>query len=258
MLDATATGAVDIAQNCGPWYAGTIPEASMLWLPLLYDRYGDIASVFYEVQRPIFDQLLQDKANQRVMQLCFVTPQYLWTNKAIHKMEDLQGLKIRAPGGATSVFFESLGASVVSMTASEAVPALQSGALDGVTYSPPSIINYDLYRIIPYMLKPPFQWANGEIHWNLDTWNKLPPDLQEMIEEFSRYSSYRSATVLQPGRAGQWDIDLAKNNEQIIHLSPEEYDRWAVKAKASWEWYTKQTPLCAEILDRTLEYLNKK
>lgn len=259
LMDATTRGAIDFNFSTWLWYAGTAPEGAITWASFMYETEGQLASAYWEAQRPIMEELYEKKYNQKVLCRLYQAPQLLWTNKPVQKPEDLKGLKVRAPGGITSKFFELSGATIVSMTVTEAIPGLQTKTLDGVTFSYPTIPAYDLFKVVPYVLLPNFQWANGGIFWNLDSWKKLPPDLQNMIIEFGRTATYRTATVAQRTRFNEWDRQIKAHKDLKPYWIPDsEFPRWEQKARESWGWYAQQSPLCRQLLDVTLTYLKKK
>ncbi|MFH0914126.1 MAG: TRAP transporter substrate-binding protein DctP [Chloroflexota bacterium] len=255
--DALSKGMIDITNTAWIWYTGTVPEASITWLPLMYESSQQQVDVFWKVQRPIMDKLYREKYKQVVLSMGYSSPLNIWTNKPVRKMEDLKGLKLRATGGVTSKYLQELGAGVVSMTAPEAVPALQSGALDGVTYEASTFKTYDLYKIAPYVIYPAHIWCHVGIFWNLDSWNKLPADLQDIIMKHSEKVNYQQ---------GQDSIALTKKAFEeakargvtVTELPKEELARWEVKARAVWDWFAAQSPTSKQLLTETMKYIGKK
>ena len=256
--DALTRGALDVAANCWLWNTGTIPEASIFWIPMMYENAGQEAAVYWEVQRPIADKIYREKFNQTIQSILYNAPQIMWTKKPVQKMEDYKGMKVRAPGGITTKFFELLGASVVSMTAPEALTALQSGALDGITYSTGTVIAYKLTETTPNCILPGPQWAHVEIHWNLNVWNSLPPDIQKTIEEYSRYVNYHSGTVKMPQVDADWTTTVEKMGAKFYRLPPAETARFKAKAVESWDWYAQQSADCRRLLEETKKFLEIK
>ena len=256
--DAVTSGAVDVSNNCYLWNSGTIPEVSVTWLPLLYEDPAQEAAVWWDVQRPFFDELYQKNWNQKVLNIIGQCENNIWTSKPVLKLEDMKGLKIRAAGGVQSKFIEALGAGAVSMTPPEAIPALQTGALDGITFNASTIIDMDLFKAVPNVVRPHGFYAHLNMFWNLDSWKKLPADLQDIIVEHSRKVNYLEGAVTVPARMKkQWQT-VEGRGQKINTLPAAEQARWQQKAKEAWDWYATQSPGSKKLLDMTLEYLGKK
>ena len=107
-----------------------------------------------------------------------------WFRKEINTVEDLQGLKMRIPGLGGQVM-SKLGVTVQALPGNEIFQALQTGTVDAAEWVGP----YDdeklgLNTAAQYYYYPGW-WEPGstlEIEVNLDEWNKLPEEYQEVIK----------------------------------------------------------------------------
>lgn len=102
--------------------------------------------------------------------------------RPLNTWEDFQGLKMRHPGGLFGeLIFRELGANPIVIPGTEVPVALQTNVIDGLTTT---LMHYHdarwhtKYATLSY-------WAGFSLPLlvNLNWWNKLPNDLQEIITE---------------------------------------------------------------------------
>ena len=130
-----------------------------------------------------------------------------WFKKEINSLDDMQGLKLRLPGLAGEAM-NGIGVSTVNMAGSEIFTSLQTGALDAADWvGPYNDLAFGLHQVADYyytsVWNEPSAVLEGTI--NLDAWNALPEDLQDVIREAARASNlamiselaYRNAQALE-------------------------------------------------------------
>lgn len=250
-------GVIEVGDYSWVWHAGTTPEGQVTWLPMLYESMAQQADVYWRVQRPIIDKLYQEKFNQKVLCLTANYSGGMFTikGKPVQKMADLKGLKIRTMGGVTTTYLEALGAGTVTMTPIEVASALATGAVHGTMMGEILIRDQGWVSMIPNVLGNTQFWTHDTVCWNLDSWKKLPPDLQQLIEQHSWEVNYRGAIVDNPARMAECRRDVVKMGGTYNWIPDNELPLWKEKAQIQWEWYAKQSPLCKQLLDATLAYL---
>lgn len=107
-----------------------------------------------------------------------------WFRREINTVADLQGLKMRIPGLGGQVMAK-LGVTVQALPGNEIFPALQTGTVDAAEWVGP----YDdeklgLNTVADYYYYPGW-WEPGsalEVEINLDEWNGLPEEYQNIIQ----------------------------------------------------------------------------
>lgn len=107
-----------------------------------------------------------------------------WFNKEITSVADMEGLKMRIPGLGGQVM-DRLGVTVQVLPGGEVFQALQTGAIDAAEWVGP----YDdeklsFHKAASFYYYPGW-WepaASLEIQINLDEWNKLPEQYQEVLK----------------------------------------------------------------------------
>ena len=107
-----------------------------------------------------------------------------WFKNPIENLEDFQKLKYRSPPGITGELFTTMGITAVALPGGEIVPS-ERGVIDAAEWiNPGEDINLGLQDIWKNYYLQGFHQATDitELIINKDFWNKLPDDLQAIIE----------------------------------------------------------------------------
>lgn len=99
-------------------------------------------------------------------------------------LEDLKGKKIRTWGPYLPRAIDAAGAVPVDVMPAEMFESLQRGRVDGIPWGINAAYGNGLHEIAPYVSKTGIGLTPGVIRLiNLDVWNKLPADVQQVMEE---------------------------------------------------------------------------
>ena len=94
----------------------------------------------------------------------------------------LNGLKIRtAPSIAPLI--KALGGAPVSMPPGEIYTALQKGVIDGFTLLAVGLLDYKIYEVAKYLVRPKFGFISASIYMNLDKYNSLTDQEKAWINQ---------------------------------------------------------------------------
>ncbi|MBO8164615.1 MAG: TRAP transporter substrate-binding protein [Brevibacillus sp.] len=104
--------------------------------------------------------------------------------RPITSPEDFKGLKIRVPESPVRIkTFEALGASPIAMSWSEVFTGLQQGTLDGQENPLSAIESASLYDVQKYLTITNHVYSPATLFINLDKWNSLTEEQQNIILE---------------------------------------------------------------------------
>jgi len=104
------------------------------------------------------------------------------SKKPVRKMADLKGLRFKTSGDMAEIIRE-FGAEGVNSPMSEVYVTLQKGIMDGVFVAPEGLKSMSLAEVAKYMtMTNIYRVHNGSRAMNLDSWNKLPPDIKKVFE----------------------------------------------------------------------------
>ena len=117
------------------------------------------------------------------------------TNFPVHSVADLRGHKILAPG-PSAAWLEGTGAVAVDGGLTTYYTQIQTGVADGVLTILTGAAPYRIHEVAPYItLVGLGGQVTGALSINLDTWNRLPPDVRGV--------SGRARSGVQPGGRGR-------------------------------------------------------
>lgn len=171
-------------------------------------------------------------------------PHYFWfiTNKKIKRPQELAGQKIAASTAWPAAFLKSVGATMVQVQIPEFYTSLERGVVDGVADPLTNHMTFQLYEVCKYIIKPGV--GNGALAMimNLETWKKLPQDVQKIIQD-TNFEVLREYIVDMDKEVQKAeDTGVAKGME-IIKFSPED-EKWFLEKyyDESWKENTKKYP----------------
>lgn len=174
---ALKNGVIDIAYGPDAYFMRFVPEAFALSLT----RYN----AAQERERGLvkFLQGKYIKANTHYLGRGGGTVGfYIGTVKRVDTVESLKGLKF-PPSPIATPAFKSLQMVSVEMEDAEIWTALDRGVIDGVIDPTTLIATFRWYERINFLLDHKFYNLHTAINVNLDSWNKLPSNLQNLITD---------------------------------------------------------------------------
>ena len=190
LLQAVATGKVDMADVAMPWESGTYPLWNWGEIPGIVDEdpVKGLAEELAVYQDPkvmaIYDKTLK-KLN---LKFWFITQwdpaNGIWSKKPINSMADLKGMKIRVGGYLPTLGIKALGASPVTIAGSELAPAMMAGTIDGVLTSLGYGYSIGLAKVSKFFTLTPLSptWTAVTL-MNRRKIESLPKDLQKALME---------------------------------------------------------------------------
>jgi TRAP-type C4-dicarboxylate transport system substrate-binding protein len=127
--------------------------------------------------------IYKDRFNSHVLAIAPYPPQVVFCNAPVSKLDDLKGLKIRASGRMTAKFLDALGAEGVNVSFSEVPGALQKGVVDCAVTGAGSGYNAGWWEVSTHLMPIPLGgWDPVVTAINMDKWNSLKPETQELIQ----------------------------------------------------------------------------
>ena len=172
-------------------------------------------------------------------------------------VDDLQGLKMRAPEGLVQQVFAAAGAAPVNLPGSEVFTSLDKGVIDAADYSVFSTNQAQgLHDVAQHPVYPGFHsMPLVEVSMNLEEWNALPDDLKQVMEE--TVSEFARSQVAALNEADAAAVEEAKaSGEVTVHdWSPEERARFREIATGEWETVAERSENAQKVYDALTTYL---
>jgi len=183
------TGGADIAGIAAGYYGSEIPlHASASQLPWLIEDPEDVNPLMWELYDEV-PALVDEAEEHNFIVMCFgwAGPYFIHGKNPILSLDDLNGKKIRGWGSYLPVVYEAIGATSVSVVYAEKYGAFQTGLLDIELSDLGAFRGAKLYEILKHTSLAnlgTFQ-ASG-IYMNLDRFNSLPEDIQDIMLDVGR------------------------------------------------------------------------
>lgn len=147
--------------------------------------------------------------------------------KQIKTPADLKGLLWRSPSAAYEQYFSSLGASPVTLSASDVYTALQRGTIDGALSNNRTYLSNRFYEAANYITNFQIDCDNAvPVMINLATWNQLPADIQTIFMKVAQEEEAWSKTQVMTVDADNWTKIAQIPNLQIYTVPTSEYSNW--------------------------------
>lgn len=160
------------------------PALAVETLPFLVGDYDQLKTL-HKSFRPMWEGILT-KNNQKALYMVPWPNQFFFTKKPIAKLDDLKGMKMRTLDKLTTDWINRLGMVPVQMTNLEILQALGSGMLDGVPTSAGTAVAQKYWDFMKFGYETNHIWASNVMSINLDTWKKLTPAQQAIIERIGK------------------------------------------------------------------------
>lgn len=204
-------------------------------------------------------QKLYEEYNVHLVGFVMTGVESFVSSKQLNGVDDLKGLKLRAPEGMVQKVFAAAGAAPVNLPGSEVYTALEKGVIDAADFSLFSVNqSQGMHDVGNYPVYPGFHSAPTlAITLNKDIWDDLPVDLQQILVTAVRRLSMEVAM-----RYEMQDVEaVAKAKIDGVHVtdwSAEERAKFRKIAVGQWESLTSQSPLAKEYADQISVFLESQ
>lgn len=224
--DFARTGQADVSWFLHGATPGRFPLTELLQVPYLVGSAEIGTKVLND---PTLRESYLDAEHKGVKVLMLFTHQpgnVHTTKKPVRTVEDMKGLRIRFASPTIRDFIAALGATPVGVAPTEQVEQLQKGTIDGVfiDYGGAGIA-FKMGGVIRYSTEMYSYVTSFGLAMNEDYWNKLPPDLKELV--------MKSVTGVEKEVGEAWDsLDvpgkkaIVEGGAEAIRLSPAENQKF--------------------------------
>lgn len=232
--EGVVNGISDIGMSCFAYTRGRFPLLEGLDLPLGYPdgmTATRVATAMVQKYQP------KELADTHVLYVHAHGPGILASKKPVNTLEELAGLKVRATG-LSSKIVESLGGTPVGMSQGETYEALQKGVVEATFCPIETLKGWKQGEVIESVTDTSVIGYTTAMFavMNLDAWNKLPADLQDVFNAVSsEWVDRHGAAWDQADKEGREFI--AELGHAVIELSAEEQQKWVAGVKPILDAY---------------------
>ena len=234
-IDAATMGAVEMGLTAAGHWGGHNPVLKFSDYFLFIEDMDHWFRARDDVH-PVLDSVFAKK-NIKVLFYSAYGGNGICGKKPIETMDDIKGLKVRAPVPGALTCLKTWGATPAKIAAAEVYDAMGKGAIDACVSSWGSMYSRKYYEVSDQFFGP-IWWTVWVNFINLGTWNSLSPDVQKVILEVGRETEERSLAIMK-----EFDEkSLAKLKEvgTLKVLTPEEKKAWGAPLRAAYEGWVKE------------------
>jgi len=238
MIEGMQLGSIDLASPSTGAMGAVVPEATALDLPYIFDGPEHAYKV---LDGPISEELykLFDGVGFHPLGYWEIGFRNLTNNvRPVQTPDDVKGLKLRTlPSEIHQKAWSLVGAQPVAMDFTEVYNALDTGVVDGQENPFNIILLGKLHEVQKYLSVTRHIYGAAPTSVSDITWNKLPPDLQDVLKQ----AVARSVTVQREAAGGNEAAQLQQIKDFGMEVI-EEPDRAAFRdaMQPAWDLYTER------------------
>ncbi len=223
-LDAVRTGAVEMAGYPTGVFSSVDPRLATPEIPFLYTGINaDAAAQDYLL--PMYNEFMPEKFNQMFMGHFICLPNEMIGSKPVKTVADWDGLLVQSISPVVSQFIEAMGGSPVPSPFVEGYTVLEKKVVDASMLSPQFDVTFKVYEVAKYETLGYLIPAALTVAINMDTYNSLPKDMQDLLVE-EGWNFHHSANEFFIGAYTDANNFLADNGVEIYQLPKAERDKW--------------------------------
>ncbi|KJE36253.1 C4-dicarboxylate ABC transporter substrate-binding protein [Thalassospira sp. HJ] len=175
-------------------------------------------------------------------------------------VDDLKGLKMRAPEGMVNEVFAAAGATPVNIPGSEVFTSLDKKVIEAADYTVFSTNQAQgLHDIAKHPVYPGFHsMPLVEVSMNKTKWDSMPADLQEILTVSVRDLAQDEVSQLVAKDMKAVAEARAKGDITIHNWSQEERNKFRAIATKQWEKAAERSENAKKVYDTLMEYLTSQ
>jgi TRAP-type transport system periplasmic protein len=238
--DAMIGGLTDISIICVFAVPQVFPLNDLMEYPFLVDNSIHESDVAWEMYQTI-PEFKQELAKMKVLGFFSTDVVNLAMTKPplVKKMNDLKGRQVISASPRGVEMMRVLGATPQFQKLEDVYLSLQRGMAEGLTFPIAPLRSFKIVELCRYYTILNLSVSPYIVAMNMDTWKKLPPDVQKVFEETGPSFSRLAAHTLT--NEGLWVLEeLKKRGDEIYVLSQQERVEWRKATKPMYDnWVQK-------------------
>jgi TRAP-type C4-dicarboxylate transport system substrate-binding protein len=246
IFDGIVDGVADIGHSAYAYSRGRFPVIETLLVPGLYWENAKVAD--WTVM-DFIEKLDPAELNDVKHLFSWTTGRGdLLTKEPIQRMEDISSLEIGVTAGERADALKRLGSTGIVLPMPDQYEAIQRGLTNGVIAPMETLKSFKLAEAVNYVTFTPMLYNQLLFMvMNIETWNSLPPDIQEIIENVNKKYYEEVIAGFYDRLSGELVYEwLEKEGIELVfnRLTEEESERWVEHIKP--------------MFDDHIDYLNKR
>ncbi len=239
LFNAVRTGEVEMAAVVIGPMQGAIPLLEIFDIPFLFEDFDAVKAAWYGRVRDLTAPRLNRLGAKWLAPGYYGFTQVSNSKLEIKSPKDFEGLKIRAVGPMTSDIIKQFGGSSITMGGGEAYMAMARGTVDGSATGVVSMYTRKYSEVQKYATIMNLNYIGIPILINLEFWNSLPKDIQQIIQESAEKSAEFVKTKTEVMEA-ECLKGIERQGMDVYILTPQEREAFKDAARPVTERWIKR------------------
>ncbi|WP_227935455.1 TRAP transporter substrate-binding protein DctP [Alkalihalobacillus deserti] len=262
-IDAVQNRVADVAFIIPELQSGKVSLSTVATNPAIYENVWSVIKAFHTLyeEEPAVKEQWESHGVKKIG--LYAAPQYhVLSTKDVSRFEDLKGLRTLTTGRSQALLAEGLGMIPVPMVQTQAYEAMSRGTIDSMLFNFSGGVAVGVDEVVNSIWTLPVSGLTSIIGMNLDVWESLPEDIQNIIEEVQQDFDAKMHHELFI-KSDEKSAQTYAEQGVVIHETSEEDLNKIREAAAElvWdEWVKEQEDLGLpgqEVLDTFVELIEK-
>lgn len=218
----------------GVGLGSVLPSIRVLELPLIFREAGEADFVTGRLEE-YFARAFEERG------FIFLTfaeagPVHLFSQKAIRRPQDLEGVKIWAWQGdpLAAALFRTYQVAPVPLALPEVLPSLQTGLIDAFYAPPLAAIALQWFSQVSFMSSEGYTRATGGMLISRSRWEAIPTELRVILKDVAR--RYAQEVVIKTRHENQEALaTLKRHGIRTVDLDPSARRQLLEVSRTLWE-----------------------
>jgi TRAP-type transport system periplasmic protein len=227
-LDLLRQGAIDIAMMSPGYFPAQLPfHSAPNSIPMAMAEVGQATELMERLMAEI-PAIEQEARDQGVKTLFFhhLNPYQLVCKEPVTTVAGMRGKKMRTWGSELPRAMEAVGATPVTLFLPEFYEGISRGTVDCLPLSVDLVLNLNIHEVAKHISEITIWLGPTNATWvSLQSWERLTPEQQRIVEEVSREAMYRDrdATI---GIAEEARSKLIEHGVTFHEFPEAEQQKW--------------------------------
>jgi tripartite ATP-independent transporter DctP family solute receptor len=232
MFQATVSGVQQIFMSSWSGISRIWPEMATWELPYIFRDEAHALKVAQKINSIITPGEMVAKTGLRILNVRLSSPRHLVTKFPVNKLEDIKGLKIRAPENSLYLaFLKAWGTIPTVIPFSELYTALATGVVDGQENTVAAIYSSKFYEVQKYCALTGHTRPFDMMVINDSCWNKLTSKQKRIIQDAADKCAKMGNADAKKAEKEQFDLLIEKG----MKFTKPDLTQFVEKAKTIWD-----------------------
>lgn len=257
MMDGVIAGTADIGSSSMAYQPGRFVITNATGLPLGAPNARVGSLVLWDIYKKYNPKPF---SKVKVLTMFNTYPANIMSKKPVRNLDDLKGMELRA-SGPTIPILKAWGATPVGMPMPQTVEALQKGIVQGLFSSGEVMKDFKFAEYCKYVTMTRRGMFPFFVVMNMDSWNKLPKDVQKVMDDLSLEQALWTSDYLDKHVVDALEWSKKTHNVEVIELSKGQMAKWDKLLEPIIDKWTKDAKakgLPGEAIIEDIRALTKK